>query len=82
MRLEKIEEWLREVHHIEARELTPEQIMGELVNSMFAGSRLDKSKIIKESHYHLGSVTVFKKVCNYLLTCERMPKQKVLTLFD
>ena len=54
--------------------------MGELVNSTFTGSRLDKEKVIKQSHYDLGSATVFKKVGEYLLTCERMPKHNVLAM--
>ena len=47
---------------------------------MFSGSRLDKEKIVKNSHYELGPITVFKKVCDYLLECERMPKHNVFTL--
>ena len=41
---------------------SPEEIMGEIVNSTFTGSRLDKEKVIKKSHYELGSSIVFKKV--------------------
>jgi hypothetical protein len=47
----------------------PAQIMGELVNSIFTGSRLDHEKVVKKSHYELGPLIVFKKVCDYLLNC-------------
>lgn len=43
--------WLQECHHVNVEELPPEEIMGELVNSVFAGSRLDRQKIVKQSHY-------------------------------
>jgi Golgi nucleoside diphosphatase len=56
--------------------------MGELVNSVFAGSRLDRQKIVKKSHYEQGASSVFKKIGEYLLGCERMPKQNVLALLD
>jgi len=36
---------------------------------MFAGSRLDNSKIVKQCHYELGAVVVFKKISDYLLNC-------------
>ena len=78
----KIKRWMVESHHIDPNEGNPDQIIGSLVNSIFAGSRLDQKKIVKPSHYEQGSITVFKKVCEYLLDCERMPKQNVLTMLE
>lgn len=63
----KINKWLKDYHHIDVNELAPDQIIGRLINSIFAGSRLANSKIIKQSHYESGPIIVFKKVCDYLL---------------
>jgi hypothetical protein len=43
---------------------------------------LDKEKVVKQTHYELGSAFVFKKVGDYLLGCERMPKQHVLAMLE
>jgi len=56
--------------------------LGKLVNSTFTGSRLDKEKVIKQSQYELGSAFVFKKIGDYLLGCERMPKHNVLAMLE
>jgi hypothetical protein len=47
----KVKKWLLEVHHIDANELEPELIIGKLINSIFAGGRLDHNLIVKQSHY-------------------------------
>jgi hypothetical protein len=47
----KTKKWLLETHHIDANDLEPDQIMGKLINSIFAGSRLDHKLIVKQSHY-------------------------------
>jgi hypothetical protein len=47
----KIKKWLLESHHIDVNENDPDQIIGRLVNSIFAGSRLDHNVIVKQSHY-------------------------------
>lgn len=52
------------------------------MNSIFAGGRLDSGLIVKQSHYDQGPIAVFKKVCDYLLECERMPKGCVLALSE
>ena len=57
-------------------------MLGELVNATFTGSRLDREKVVKKTHYELGSAFVFKKVGDYLLGCERMPKQHVLAMLE
>lgn len=68
------------MHHIDCNILEPEEILGGAINSIFAGGRLDNGLIIKQSHYDQGPIVVFKKVCDYLLECERMPKGCVLAL--
>lgn len=47
----KIKRWMVESHHVDPNEGNPDQIIGSLVNSIFAGSRLDHNKIVKPSHY-------------------------------
>jgi len=69
-----------ETFHINHKILSPESIIGEVVNAIFAGSRLDSGKIVKQSHYEQGPVAVFRKVGEYLLGCERMGKQNVLIM--
>lgn len=71
-----------ETFHINPKILPPESVIGEVVNSIFAGSRLDGGKIVKQSHYDQGPVSVFKKVGEYLLGCERMRKQNVLMMLE
>ena len=74
-----IEKWLRETHRISV-EVEPHEIIGQLVNSEFAGGRLQAEPIIKASHYSQGPIAVFRKVCDYLMSCERMPKNHVLQM--
>lgn len=77
----KISKWLWESHHVDLSQ-SPDRILGEAVNSIFAGSRLDGGKIVKPSHYELGGVVAMRKAGEYLLSCERMAKQNVLTLLE
>jgi len=56
--------------------------LGKLFNLTFTGSRLDKGKGIKQSQFEIGSAFVFKKIGDYLLGCERMPKHNVLAMLE
>ena len=42
MKIKMLCRWLEEQHRINVEANDPEEILGELVNSVFAGSRLDK----------------------------------------